>query len=627
MVVLKTALHGLVAFLALVFAFQAVMSKTLQWWLYNPQGRHVLLLAAAYGGIAILTEAIFRVERSPWRLVSTRDAFALARSSAVATLIFLSMMFLVDRAQSLPRSVLLFAWLLYLSGLGGVRLLRRAVHEGAFLSALKNTGVIGAGDAENETVLLLVGSIEAADGALRDFDRDSSRRFRARAVITLDDDSRGKRVRNVPVVGGVESWDDIAPALLSGKGRAEAVLFLDDPALYLDAKQLGALTSSGVRLLRLPRLSEFDGENSFSVREVAIEELLSRPPVKLELSAIKTMISGRRVLITGAGGSIGSEICRQAAALGCAHLTMLDQAESLLFTIDREIADAHPQLSRREVLCNVRDRDHLIRWFEAERPDIIFHAAALKHVPLVESHPDQGFLTNVIGTLNVTDAAAACGASDMVMISTDKAVAPTNVMGATKRMAEAVVRHAKGGDTRFTVVRFGNVLGSAGSVVPIFRDQIAQGGPLTVTHQDMERYFMTIPEAVQLVLHAAATRQLQTSDDSVGTYVLDMGDPVRIHDLAERMITLSGRVPHSDIKIEIIGLRPGEKLNEELVDETEEIVSKAAGVLKVVDRFTSTGLNRKDVAKAKQRAEAGDHAGVRDLVYAAVAQLRNGSNA
>lgn len=624
--VLKTAFHGVAAAAALLFAYQTVLSKTLDWWLHDPAVGRILALAMIYGVIAILCELLFRVERSPWRLVSTRDAFALMRSTGAATLIFLAVVFIVDRAESLPRSVLLFGWILYLIGLAGVRLLRRAVHEGAVSTALKNAGMAGRRSGA-ESALLLVGTIEAADSALRDIERDPTRPFRPVGVITPTDDSRGKRVRSVPVLGTIEDWDLVVPAALPDSGKAAAVLFLDDPALYLGAEQLGALTSRGVRMLRLPRLSEIEDGGRFGVREVAIEELLSRPPVKLELSAVKALVAGRRVVITGAGGSIGSEICRQVAALGCAHLTMLDHSEALLFSIDHEIADSYPQLSRREVLCSIRDRQRLHQWFREERPDIVFHAAALKHVPLVEAHPDQGFLTNVIGTLNVTEAAAECGAGDMVMISTDKAVAPTNVMGATKRIAEAVVRQAHSdAGTRFTVVRFGNVLGSAGSVVPIFRDQIAQGGPLTVTHRDVERYFMTIPEAVQLVLHAAATRQLEGDHTAVGTYVLDMGSPVRIHDLAERMITLSGRVPHKDIQIEIVGLRPGEKLYEELVDETEEIVSRAAGVLTVADRLPSGVLSRDELAEIARIAERGDEAAARERVYAMVEQLRIGSH-
>jgi O-antigen biosynthesis protein WbqV len=303
---------------------------------------------------------------------------------------------------------------------------------------------------------------------------------------------------------------------------------------------------------------------------------------------------------------------------------MLDHSEFSLFDIDREIAREFSRLSRSHILSNVRDRDHIDQWFHEERPEVVFHAAALKHVPLVESHPDQGFLTNVVGTLNVTEAAKKCGATDMVMISTDKAVAPSNVMGATKRLAESIVRHARqSSTTRFTVVRFGNVLGSAGSVVPIFKDQIARGGPVTVTHRDVERYFMTIPEAVQLVIHAAATRAAEPSGSGdLGIHVLDMGQPVRVHDLAERMIALSGKIPGRDIRIDIIGLRPGEKLTEELIDETEQVVRQHQGVMEVADRRPGGGLTRQDIQALQQVAEAGDRDRVRRSVYDLIEKVR-----
>ena len=620
----KTALHAAVGFVAFLIAYQVVLTHPAMWWVESAQALSIFWLAFTYALVAGATEIVFRVERSPWRFVSTRDAFLLLRSTVASALIFLLALFILNRAEMLPRSVLLLTWILHLGVLAGMRLTRRAVYEGALNTALIGLG-LGKQDGPRSDLLLIIGTVDDAERAIRDLDRDPTRTFTSIAVVTPHRQDRGKLIRNVPVAGFLGDWDNLLPALTR---QPDAVLFLNDPTEFLDARQLGVLAASEVTLLRLPRITELkDGvlpQEFPGVREIGIEELLSRPPVTLELSLAKEFIEGKRILVTGAGGSIGAEICRQVASLGCTHLTMLDHAEFLLFTVDREISVAFPRLSRSDVLCNVRDRQRILQWFADEKPDVVFHAAALKHVPLVEDHPDQGVLTNVVGTLNIADAAGSCGARDMVMISTDKAVAPSNVMGATKRLAESVVRAARSeAGTRFTVVRFGNVLGSAGSVVPIFKEQISRGGPVTVTHADVERYFMTIPEAVQLVLHAAATRAQDTSEASdIGIHVLDMGAPVRVHDLAEQMISLSGKVPGKDISIEIIGLRPGEKLTEALVDETEEVVHETAGVIKVADRIRSSGLTPQDVERLRVIAETGNRDHVRAAVYEMTERVR-----
>ena len=296
---------------------------------------------------------------------------------------------------------------------------------------------------------------------------------------------------------------------------------------------------------------------------------------------MRRLIEGKRVLVTGAGGSIGSELVRQLAGFAPAHISLIDNCEYNLYAIDQELSQAAPSLSRSAVLCDVRDRRRVARAFDRERPELVFHAAAYKHVPLVEQNPLEGVRTNVIGTRNVADEAVRCGASAMVMISTDKAVNPTNVMGATKRLAEAYAQalDLAGSETRFVTVRFGNVLGSTGSVVPLFQKQIASGGPVTVTHPDITRYFMTIPEAVQLVLQASVSGA--TADDYRGKlFVLDMGAPVRIADLARQMIRLAGKRPDIDIPIRYVGLRPGEKLHEELLHARETLVeSPQSGLL------------------------------------------------
>jgi O-antigen biosynthesis protein WbqV len=338
--------------------------------------------------------------------------------------------------------------------------------------------------------------------------------------------------------------------------------------------------------------------------------------------AIGNLIRGRRVLVTGAGGSIGAELCRQVASFRCAHLSLLDFSETSLFEIEREMAETYPLVSRQAVLCDVRNAARVSQAFATERPDLVFHAAALKHVSMVEQHACEGVLTNVIGTWNVTEASKACGAGQMVLISTDKAVDPTNVMGATKRLAESVIQAQQNGGqgARFSAVRFGNVLGSGGSVVPIFKSQIERGGPVTVTHPDMERFFMTIPEASQLVLHATAT-SAEGEGREARLFLLEMGEPVRIMDLARQMIALSGRTPGKEIEIEITGLRPGEKLTEALLDETERSLPCAHKVLEVVSnsalRITSAHL-----AELEALADRGDVDAVRRALFDLVAQIR-----
>lgn len=619
----KTLFHGAVGFVAVLIAYQLMLAREGEWWINSPDAPGLIALASLYGLVAAVVEIVFRVERSPWRFASVRDAFKLLRSTLATALCFLVIVFFLNRAEILPRSALVLAWGVQLSILAGARLIRRGIYEGDMSTILAAVG-LGQRTAAGDT-LLIVGDVSSADHALRRLAHHTERPYRPVGVVSPSPLDRGKLIRDVPVAGQIKDWDILMRGYASAGRSPDAVLFLSDPQDSLTEDQLGALAASGTKLLRLPRVVDLnDDSDSGPIREISIEELLSRPPVKLDLDHLRTFLGGKRVLVTGAGGSIGSEICRQVASFGCRHLAMLDHSEFLLFNIDREIGDSYPSISRQDILCNVRDRDRIRQWFEADAPDVVFHAAALKHVPMVETHPDQGFLTNVVGTQNVTDAAASCGVADLVMISTDKAVAPANVMGATKRLAESVVRQAKGdSDTRFTVVRFGNVLGSAGSVVPIFKDQIARGGPVTVRHPDVERYFMTIPEAVQLVLHASATRAADDpSDAPLGIHVLDMGQPVKVLDLAKRMITLSGKVNGSTVQIEFTGLRPGEKLTEDLVDETEQIIRRRAGVMEVADRILSRGLSREEVEAVQRLAEAGDKERVRSAVYALVDKVR-----
>jgi O-antigen biosynthesis protein WbqV len=578
----------------------------------------VVLYAALAGGFTML----FRRELSPWRYASIPDALVLARIALLTVGVFLLWVFVLDRAVGLPRATLFLAPMLQMVGSMGIRILRRALHEHALdsFSPLKT-----ASDRVTQSPsLLLIGPPALADTYLRDIARSHDRTYTPVGIVGVDARDVGQKVRGVCVIESLENLDEALADLRRWNRYPRAILFLEEPGKLraLTADQLGRLKSDGIRLLRLPsivELAQHDGVTLLPMREINIEELLARQPIQLDRGAVGNLIRGRRVLVTGAGGSIGSELCRQMAAFQCAHLTMIDNSEASLFEIDREMDEAYPQISRATVRCDVRNAERLTRAFRDQTPDLVFHAAALKHVPLVERHPCEGVLTNLIGTWNVSEASKSCRAAQMVLISTDKAVDPTNVMGATKRLAESLIQSEQttGNGPRFSVVRFGNVLGSAGSVVPIFSSQIEHGGPVTVTHPDMERFFMTIPEAAQLVLHATATCADGQGRDA-RLFVLEMGAPVRIMDLARQMIALSGR---RDVEIRITGLRPGEKLTEALLDETERSLPCAPNVMEVVSD-SALRISSDHLARLETLATAGEDGEVRRALFDLVAQIR-----
>jgi len=583
---------------------------------------HIFELTLLYAGLAGGFTLLFRRELSPWRYTSIPDALVLARIALLTVGVFLLLVFVFDRARTLPRSTLFMALIFQMVGSMGVRIVRRALHEHALESfaPLKT-----ATDRVNQAPsLLLIGPPSLADTYLRDVARSHDRSYTPVGIVGTDPRDVGQQVRGVCIIESLENLDEALADLRRWNRYPRAILLLEEPArlIGLTADQLGQLKNDGIRLLRLPSVVELRHHDGVTLlpREINIEELLAREPVELDRQAIGDLIRGRRVLVTGSGGSIGAELCRQVAAFQCDHITLLDFSETALFEIDREMAETHPQMSRKAVLCDVRNAARVANTFMEERPDLVFHAAALKHVSMVERHPCEGVLTNVIGTWNVAEGARACGAAQMVLISTDKAVDPTNVMGATKRLAEAVVTAQQTGQgTRFSAVRFGNVLGSAGSVVPIFRSQIERGGPVTVTHPDMERFFMTIPEAAQLVLHATAASAEGDEASRARLFLLEMGEPVRIMDLARKMIALSGRAKAIDIKV--TGLRPGEKLTEALLDETESSRPCAPKVFEVISP-AALRVTPNHLLEIETLAERGHVEEVRRALFDLVAQIR-----
>ncbi|WP_404417941.1 polysaccharide biosynthesis protein [Brevundimonas vesicularis] len=622
----KFAVHVGVLFVAFLAAYEIRRALPLAWWMNSSEAVRVAGWAVLYAVIGGGIELVAKTERSAWRFTSLRDLLAISRSLLAVMALFLLVVFAFDRGLQLPRSVLVLAFLFSLLGLAGLRVCWRLAHNPHLLQGAATGGasLSDARGASGKTPMLVVGDMRSADAHLRPILADTRSPYRPIGIITPNKGEKGLSLHGVPVLGVIGEWRLPEP---TPEGPKYAVLFLDDPvqAWNISPARIGEARRAGHTLLRPRLLVDLAASDSAtdSLKEIPLEEFLPRSPIRLDTTAVHALIKGKRVLVTGAGGSIGSEICRQVAAFGCAHLALLDHSEFGLFKIDQEIAGAHPQLSRREIICDVRDRDRVTAHMAEEAPDIVFHAAALKHVPIVENHPIEGVLTNVVGTWNVAEAAREARVPHMVMISTDKAVDPSNIMGATKRLAEAVVRglHGQGGDTGFSVVRFGNVLGSAGSVAPIFQDQIRRGGPVTVTHPEVERYFMTIPEAVQLVLHATAESAARPrSQPSV--FVLDMGEPVKIVEMARNMISLHGLKPDVDIPVVFTGLRPGEKLTEELVDSSERILARLDAVWEVVDQGASAVMTEDQVKMLESVARSGVEPEVRRVVHDHVSRLR-----
>ena len=603
----KFVLHIGLLFLGLVLAYQLRRALPVNWWLADPDALRVIRWGALYALIGGAVEMVFQSERSAWRYASMREVVGLARNVTITTALFIGVMFFLDRGIELPRSVLPLAWLLSLALLVGFRMAWRLPHDPGLAAHILPSW--WRRPATNRTPMLIVGPIASVDRQLRMLQGDPNTPYQPVGVVTPYPEEVGLRLHGVPFIADLSSWQQVNVGLTARGAEPHAIVFLDDPvqAYGFTTERIGELRRAGHVLLKPQSLAEIDGgPGSVDVlKEIPLEDFLPRKPIVLDAAPLRDLIAGRRVLVTGAGGSIGSEICRQLLALGCVHLSMVDHSEFHLFEVDRELAGVPTSASRRAILANVRDAARIAEVVRTERPDILFHAAALKHVALVENNPAEGVLTNVLGTWNVIQAAIACDVAQFVLISTDKAVAPTNVMGATKRIAEALLDLAPKGGTGMTAVRFGNVLGSAGSVVPIFRDQIARGGPVTVTHPEVNRFFMTIPEAVQLVLHSAAIGAASTAG-CPRKFLLEMGEPVKIADLARQMIELSGKVPDVDVMIEFTGLKPGEKMSEILSSE-DEIVSRSSNFIMEVflakdQPIFSTSENRK-LARALKSAD------------------------
>ncbi|MDE2479665.1 MAG: polysaccharide biosynthesis protein [Betaproteobacteria bacterium] len=597
---LDAALVALAWVAAFVFRFSL---------LRNNAPANILHIVAVTLPIAVLAWGAalvwFGIYRSAWRHASLPDVWRLARACAVAALA-LAAVLLVMRVPNFPRSIVLIHPLLAGGALLAVRLAQRQLAERSHRGA--------PGDARP---LLLLGSVDDAAPALQSL--RATRLWRAVAVYSPLQAEAGERLQDLPVLGPPRALGEVARAfgaqhaLVAGSaGSATRRLLLEQ--------------ASGARLalLTLPRADDWlqQGAGSAVPRNLELADLLGRAAVQLDVRGLSDLLAGQCVLVTGAGGSIGSELCRQIARFGVGRLVCLDMSEFAIYQLEQELRARHPDMPAVFLTANVRDATRLRVLFERQRPAVVFHAAAYKHVPLMEQdNAIEALRTNVLGTVNAARAAALCGARRFVLVSTDKAVNPTNVMGASKRLAERalqVLAHEHAG-TRMVAVRFGNVLGSSGSVVPRFAQQIAAGGPVTVTHPDIVRYFMTIPEAAQLVLQAALM------GDSGDIYVLDMGEPVRIVELARLMIRLSGR-DEDEIPVVFTGLRPGEKLFEELLADDETTLPTPHPKLRVARHGDVEGP-RVDLDALQRRiaiggAEEPEAAAVKELLASLVPEYR-----
>ncbi len=500
--------------------------------------------------------ALFGFYNRWWRYVSTRDMWGAARGVLAASLVtFLVFSFFDVHAAEVPRTVWAIDCLLTLALVAGSRMLARTIIERpqsrSIVARGKEVIVVGAGDAAQ---LMLKEILRAPDLGYT-------------AIGLVDDDPRKKNMRlhGIRVLG----TSDELPHLLRDRRPDELLIAIPSASGEQRARIVEMARAQNVPVKTLPGLNELiagDLDLARQVRPVEVEDLLGREPVEVDVDAIASYVKDKTVLVTGAGGSIGSELCRQLARAEPTRIVMVDQAESSLFEIERELVDERRFNACVPVLADVRDRRRLGEVFERYRPDVVFHAAAYKHVPLMEANPLVSVANNVLGTRNVADVAIGTGVERFVLISTDKALNPFSVYGQTKTLCEWIVgSHGERDDvpTKFVAVRFGNVLNSAGSVIPLFRRQIERGGPVTVTDAEMTRFFMTIPEAVALVIQAGAI------GGRGRILVLEMGEPIRIVDLARNMIRLSGKEPDRDVQITFIGARPGEKIHEELFAEGE----------------------------------------------------------
>ena len=569
---------------------------------------------------------VFNLTTTKWRFISLPDALNIIRVATVLTVALLALDYIfvapnVRGAFFLGKVTIVLYWFLEISFLSALRMAYR------YFRYTRVRRHARTGDA---APTLLIGRAADAEVLLRGIESGAIKRIWPVGVLSPSSSDRGQFIRNVPVLGGVDDIEDvIADFTKRGKPIARVVMTptafepeAHPESILMRARKLGVIVS------RMPSLESGDTPR---LTAVAVEDLLLRPSEKIDYARLEALIEGKAVIVTGGGGSIGSEICERVVAFGAARLLIVENSEPALYAITETLAALGTAASIEGRIADIRDRERIMRLMAEFKPDIVFHAAALKHVPILERDWSEGVKTNIFGSINVADAAHRAGAEAMVMISTDKAIEPVSMLGLTKRFAEMYCQAldhdlaaGHGGarrSMRLISVRFGNVLASNGSVVPKFKAQIDAGGPVTVTHPDMVRYFMTIREACDLVI-TAATHALGTQRSDVSVYVLNMGQPVKIVDLAERMIRLSGLQPGYDIEIVFTGMRPGERLHEILFaseEPTREI--GVAGIMAAQPNEPPMQTLRKWIAALEQAIARDDRATIRTILKDAIPEF------
>lgn len=540
LVLLDTIIITVAPYLALLLRFEGVVGSRQYQMVYDYLPGIIL--------IRLLTFYFFGLYNRLWRYASIHELLAITSAVTVSSVLIFIYMF--GMGSKLPRSIPIITWLIVLALVGLSRLFFRVLYmlRNTRKASCSKVLIIGAGDA---------GAMIARELRQRFYDTKN--------LIGFIDDDRNKiknKLFGVPVLG---TRDDLSKVVCK-YSVAEIIIAIPSANGERLREIFKACRETKCTVKTVPGLYEIiDGQVTVDqLRNIDLEDILRREPVKLDLGQIAGYLTGKRVLVTGAGGSIGSELCRQIAKMSPSHVTLLGKGENSIYEIHQELTAKFPHLAIEPVIADVRDKPRIFNIFSRVQPQVVFHAAAHKHVPLMEAQPEEAVRNNIFGTQTVAEAADRANTEKFVLISTDKAVNPTSVMGATKRVAEMIIQNMNRiSDTNFVAVRFGNVLGSRGSVIPLFKKQILKGGPITITHPDMKRYFMTIPEASQLVLQAGALAQ------GGEVFVLDMGEPVKIVDMATDLIELSGLEPGRDIEIQFSGLRPGEKLFEELLTAEE----------------------------------------------------------
>ncbi len=597
----------------------------------------VAQLAAKINGLEIFLPAfavfaagiffLFKLHTSKWRFTSVPDLFNIVRASSVlaVSLVALDYVLLSPNIYGeffFGKITILLYWVLQMFFLGGGRIAYRYLHYARTLQRVR---------VADAAPTLILGRTADAEVLIRAIESGAVKKIWPIGILSPSPSDRGQSIRSIPVLGDLSDLERVV-ADLTGRGTHVTRVVMAPSVMTPDVKPESILVRARRLDLTLSQLPSLEDGPAVQLLPVSVEDLLLRPSAKIDYQRLRDYVKGKAVVVTGGGGSIGSEICERAIAFGAARLMILENSEPALHAITERLKTQQAEAEIVDRIADIRDRARIMRLIAEFKPDIVFHAAALKHVPLLERDWDEGVKTNVLGSVNVADAAAAAGASAMVMISTDKAIEPVSVLGATKRMAEMycdaldadLKRRAGEGERpmRLISVRFGNVLASNGSVVPKFKAQIEAGGPVTVTHPDMVRYFMTIREACDLVITAASHAE-GDGDKRASVYVLNMGQPVKIVDLAERIIRLSGLEPGRDIQIAFTGVRPGERLHEILFSSAEEMAEIGLpGIVAAKPVQASLDDVRSWLATVEQALARNERGAIYDVLRDAVPEFR-----